>query len=63
MTSSYTPLSGECRLPNLAIEISWLFSPLGCFTTYLEQPYDLLPGRPIAQAVSVPHSPCVLTTN
>ncbi len=29
------------------------------FTTYLEQPYGLFPGRPIAQAVSIPHSPCV----
>jgi SP family sugar:H+ symporter-like MFS transporter len=35
------------------------YSPDGSCTTYLEQPHDLFPGRPIAQAVSLPHSPCV----
>jgi hypothetical protein len=39
------------------------YFPFGYFTTYLEQPYGLFPGRPIAQALSIPHSPCVLTTN
>lgn len=57
---SYTSLSGECRLPHLTIELSWLFPWADISPLTSEQPYGLLPGRPIAQAVSVPHSPSVL---
>ncbi len=51
----------RCRFPNLTIGFSWLFPfrvlhHLPSRAKFL--PYD--PGRPIAQAVSVPHSPCVL---
>ncbi|WP_414587535.1 hypothetical protein [Scytonema sp. PCC 10023] len=61
MTSATPNQRLRCRLPNLTIGFSWLFPfrvlhHLPSRAGFL--PYD--PGRPIAQAVSVPHSPCVL---
>jgi hypothetical protein len=69
VTSSYTePLDYGVGFPTSRLRFPGYFL-MRFFTTYLEQPdyvslryHDLLPGRPIAQAVSFPHSPCVLAT-